>query len=720
MSGLEEIKAIFEEECREGLDAMESGLLAMETADQPLEFVNDIFRAAHSIKGGAATFGYSEISQFTHQMETLLDLVRSNKKSITPSLVQLLLQCVDCLRDMMETMHGGDYDRERADQLRNELSAELADDEVERSAGRQTTEDAADARREIETGAATSRQWRISFRPARHLMKTGNQPLALFHALAELGDLSVRCDVAELPAFDALDPEQIYLAWEIDLCGDTERASIAEVFEWVDSDCELDIVERAMPRISEEQALELHADVTAKPEPGKEGVQADLPQEGLPRDDRRQGERRQGDRRQSERRSGSRDAGSIRVGIDKVDTLVNLVGEMVITQAMLSRHARESGDDGLHGLIDRLVQLERNTRELQEAVMQIRMLPVNVTFSRLPRLVHDLSRNLGKSVDLTISGEQTELDKTVLEKIGDPLIHLIRNSLDHGIESTEERIAAGKNPTGSIHLGASHEGGNIVIRVTDDGAGLDTERILAKGRERAIVGPTDVLTEAQVHELIFAPGFSTADVVSDVSGRGVGMDVVRNNIKDIGGRVEVFSERGRGCTFQITLPLTLAILEGQMVRVGREVYVVPLLSIKETVQIEASKLNVVAGGSPVYRLRGQAIPVVDMRRVCRVPGCEPVVHYEGKLLMFVEIGRHSIGLLVDELLEQSQVVIKSLEANFTKIEGVSGATILGDGTVAMIVDVAGILRLSRARENELEAGKGSAKQRLPGEVKEEA
>lgn len=687
MSGLEEIRAIFEEECREGLDSMESGLLALEGAERPIEHVNDIFRAAHSIKGGAATFGYMEISQFTHQMETLMDLVRSGKRRVSPPLVQLLLECVDCLRDMAATMNGGEYDRERAERLGSELEAQLAAGDA--SPAPAASPAAAGDSPVVAEPSSLAHDWLIRFRPERHLLQTGNRPIALLRTLGALGELSVRCDTSGLPPFEEIDPEQLYLSWEIELHTEADREAIAEIFEWVEADSTLEIIARDAPEASAATAADAGQSASGE---GDEPVAVEQT------DERRSSERRQADRRQGDRRAGARDAGSIRVSTDKMDTLLNLVGEMVITQAMLSRHARDGGGEGLHGLVDRLTQLERNTRELQEAVMQIRMLPVSVTFSRFPRLVHDLGLKLGKSVELTISGEHTELDKTVLEKIGDPLVHLVRNSLDHGIESAEVRRAAGKNPIGSIHLGASHEGGNIVLRVTDDGGGLNTERILAKARERGLVGATDTLSESQIHDLIFAPGFSTVETVSDVSGRGVGMDVVRENIKDIGGRVDVISTRGAGSTFQITLPLTLAILDGQMVRVGSEVYVVPLLSIRETVQVEPAKLNVVAGGAPLYRLRGEAIPMIDMRSVCRVPGREPLLDYDGKLLMFVEVGRRSIGLLVDELLEQSQVVVKSLEANFAKIEGILGATILGDGTVAMIVDIPGILRLSLNRD----------------------
>jgi len=322
-----------------------------------------------------------------------------------------------------------------------------------------------------------------------------------------------------------------------------------------------------------------------------------------------------------------------------------------------------------------------------------------VTFSRFPRLVHDLSAKLGKKIELEISGEQTELDKTVLEKIGDPLVHLIRNSLDHGIEDEATRIAAGKTPHGTIFVSASHESGNIVIRVADDGAGLNSEKILRKARERGLVAEDEELTRQQINDLIFMPGFSTADVVSDVSGRGVGMDVVRSNIQEIGGRVDVSSTPGEGSVFQITLPLTLAILDGQLVRVGKQVYVVPLLSIIETVQVDRERLNVITGQSPVYRLRGEAVPVISINRVLRVK--EEAGEFAGsereRLLVIVEAGRNVVGLAVDELLEQHQVVIKSLENNFTQVPGTLGATILGDGTVSLIVDIAGLVRLSGVR-----------------------
>ena len=680
---LDEIRKIFEEECIEGLDTMESGLLNLEAGGSAGDVVNDIFRAAHSIKGGSATFGYKKIADFTHLMETLLDLVRNGQKTVTPHVVQLLLGCVDCLREMMEAIHSGDYQEARIADLMQALKAELPSDDADAKAPVQAAQVAA-----VDT--APVQGWRVGFRPHEYMLRSGNQPLHILRALSELGECKPHSDISRLPPFEALDPELIYLGWDIELISSASEAQVREVFEWVEGECELSV-----------------EPIGGSPEPVQVAVAVAVPAAS----DRRGPDRRTPvveDRRDTERRkkAPAKDAASIRVGIDKVDNLMNLVGELVITQAMLSQFGRESSDGmDLMGLRDTLEQLSRNTRELQDAVMQVRMLPVSVTFSRFPRLVHDLSAKLGKKIELEISGEQTELDKTVLEKIGDPLVHLIRNSLDHGIEDEATRVAAGKPAHGTIFVSASHESGNIVIRVADDGAGLNADKILRKARERGLVGDEDELSRQQINDLIFMPGFSTADVVSDVSGRGVGMDVVRSNIQEIGGRVDVTSTPGEGSVFQITLPLTLAILDGQLVRVGTQVYVVPLLSIVETVQVDRERLNLITGQSPVYRLRGEAVPVLSINRVLHVNeqpagaavGAVVAGVERERLLVIVEAGREVVGLAVDELLEQHQVVIKSLENNFTQVPGTLGATILGDGTVSLIVDISGLVRLSAGR-----------------------
>ncbi|GAB5499126.1 MAG: chemotaxis protein CheA [Pseudohongiellaceae bacterium] len=660
---MDEIRQIFEAECHDGLNVIESGLLALKAGDNNKETINDIFRGAHSIKGGAATFGYANIADFTHVMETLLDRVRSDELSVSPPLVKLFLESVDCLRDMVECMGGGDYDEQHAAEIKAELETWLGD---EPPAAEQATGDVVAECDTLEKQSSAT-CWDIKFKPKKNYLQTGNQPQHIFRALAELGDLQLQPEYDYLPEFSTVNPTEMHLSWSIELKADVTKEEILAEFDWVENECDVEITAR---EDNKSEAPAKSSVSEAKPE--SPVVEASV--------------------ESSAARTVKKDSGSIRVEIDKIDKLLNLVGEMVINQSMLNQFSSgnrkgETSEANSVELDQGLAILERTTRELQEAVMNIRMLPVSTTFNRFPRLVYDLSGKLAKEVELKISGETTELDKTVLEKIADPLSHLIRNSLDHGIEAPDVRLASGKNTTGVINLSASHEGGNVVIRVADDGGGLNSEKIYHKALERGLVKEGDTLNEQQINNLIFQAGFSTADEVTDVSGRGVGMDVVRSNIEDIGGRVEVSSTPGKGSTFQITLPLTLAVLDGQLVQVGEQVFVVPLLSIVETVQVDPEKINVVSGSNPLYRLRGEVIPIVDMRSLYRINGEEALTSYEGKELVIVDIDRNYVGLVVDALLDQHQVVIKSLETNYTKMPGILGATILGDGTVSLIVDV---------------------------------
>lgn len=465
-SGMDEIRQIFITECNDGLDVIETGLLELEKGNDALETINDIFRGAHSIKGGAATFGYSNIANFTHAMETLLDKLRSNELDISPPLVQLFLQSVDCLREMVECMDDPDAcDKDRVQDIQSQLEEWIG-----------SPADAGEAANETATGAdqalagGDEAVWQIDFRPKPEFLATGNQPQHIFRALSDLGKVTLTPIYDGIPDFKALDPNKMYLGWTIRLEADVDEETIRDVFDWVEMESDI-----AIKQLSEAK----------KPETAE-----------VVEFDRRQNDRRQGDRRQTDRRGGKKESSSIRVDIEKIDVLLNLVGEMVINQAMLNQLSRNrNGQDKGLELEQGLALLERTTRELQEAVMEIRMLPISVTFSRFPRLVHDLSAKLDKKVELIITGEQTELDKTVLEKIGDPLLHLIRNSLDHGIESPEKRLEKGKDETGTIHLSASHEGGSVVIRVTDDGAGLNTEKILAKAREKGLVDADQKLTD---------------------------------------------------------------------------------------------------------------------------------------------------------------------------------------------------------------------------------
>ncbi len=661
----------FYEESFDGLDIMESSLLSLDGGEPDLESINTIFRAAHSIKGGAATFGLGKVASFTHLLETLLDEMRDGRRQVTQSAVDLLLSCVDCLRDMLADLkQGNDRDPGQVDELKSRLAA-VIDGSPSACAG-----SVPQAGPEITPGARGGcGVWRIRICPQPHLFRTGNDPLRMLRELAELGQLSAVPNMEAIPPIESLDPEECHLAWDLVLTGEIGRDAIEEVFAWVADDCELDIVQ---------------GDVCLEGASATPGVRSEAGEGALK------------ERRKADRRTGGTgaEAGSIRVGIEKIDSVINLVGELVITQSMLSTFGDNFELGHLQQLREGLEQLDRNTRELQENVMRMRMLPISFVFNRFPRMVRDVSGQLGKQVDLELHGEGTELDKTLLEMIGDPLVHLVRNALDHGIEGPGERRAAGKPEAGVLRLNAYHKGGNIIIEVADDGAGLDRDRILAKARTKGLVEEGREPADNEIHEFIFHPGFSTADAVNDLSGRGVGMDVVQRNIKALGGNIDIATHAGTGTTFTIRLPLTLSILDGQLVRVGDDTYVIPLVSIIESLQVKSENLNSIAGKAELYKLRDDYIPVVRLHELFGLP--DSGAHLDGALLVVVEGDGRKAGVLVDDLLGQQQVVVKSLETNFQRIEGMSGATILGDGTVALIMDSAGLIqRFMGSRGNAL-------------------
>mgnify|MGYP000687027133 CR=1 FL=1 len=653
---------VFFEESFEGLDAMEMGLLGMQEGAPDAETINTIFRAAHSIKGGAGTFGFSRVSEFTHGLETLLDQMRNGERDVSQLAINTMLQAVDVLRDMLTAVQQGDeIDETSAASVGKDIEAFL-----------QTDGNISSPLDTEEPKTTESTGWQIFFKPHSHLLQTGNDPVRMLQELAELGELSVDMDASALPAFSDLEPEDCYLAWTMELRGDVTLEQINEIFEWVEGDCELSVTP-----LSEQTVTVAEQD---EPAPLVEELDPVASTNNAP---------------VIETKKAATDtvASSIRVGTDKVDSLIDLVGELVITQSMLSQLGENFDLSRVQQLIDGLEQLERNTRELQEGIMRIRMLPISFAFNRFPRLVHDLSAKMGKQVELKLSGEQTELDKTVMEKIGDPLVHLVRNSLDHGLETPEKRLASGKPETGLLHLNAYHQGGTIVIEISDDGAGLNEEKILGKAIERGLVSSDETLSPEKIHELIFMPGFSTADEVSDVSGRGVGMDVVRKNIHSLGGSVDVSSTPGLGSTFTIRLPLTLAIMDGQTIQVGDQRYIIPLISIIESVEIKPGTVKQVTGKGEVYSLRDEYVPIIRLYELFNLtPRSDKL---EDGLLVVVEFEDRKVGLLVDELLAQQQVVIKSLESNYRKVTGMAGATILGDGTVALILDISGLLTLYR-------------------------
>jgi two-component system chemotaxis sensor kinase CheA len=691
---------VFFEESFEGLDAMESGLLNLDVGAADVDAINTIFRAAHSIKGGAGTFGFMEVSTFTHVMETMLDEMRNGEREVSSESTNLLLDAVDVLREMLTAVQQKvETDDDRIADIRQKLEAMMADDPEQ-----QVIEDEVLANNEQESELEADKSnagWRIDFRPHRHLFQTGNDPVRMFRELAILGDLSSEVFDDKLPPFSDLEPEDSYLRWILTLRGDIAESDVMEIFEWVDDDCDLVITPLGSDTVKESTIVEKIAASS-----DSEATIADVDQTMADLDQAEEDDAMMSSLAPVERAStvaaqatkaksipATAAAASIRVGTDKVDSLVNMVGELVITQSMLSQIGENFTQEMLPLLIDGLAQLERNTREMQEGIMRIRMLPISFAFNRFPRLVHDMTDKMGKKVELKLTGEQTELDKTVMEKIGDPLVHLVRNSLDHGLETPEVRLAAGKDETGTLQLKAFHQGGNIVIEIHDDGAGLNEEKILSKAIEKGLVNEGDVLSPEKIHELIFLPGFSTADTVTDVSGRGVGMDVVRKNISSLGGTVEVFSKRGEGSVFTIRLPLTLAIMDGQTIRVADENYIIPLISIIETLEIKAVDIKRVSGQGELYKLRDEYVPIIRLYDVFNLT--PKITDLEEGLLVIVEGEGQKIGLFIDDLLGQQQVVIKSLETNYRKVVGVSGATILGDGTVALILDVPGVMELYR-------------------------
>lgn len=687
----------FLEESFEGLELMESSLLNLEQGDD--ETINSIFRAAHSIKGGAGTFGFEQVTEFTHLVETLLDEMRDGRREIAQSDIELLLDSVDCMRLLIEAIRDEvECEQEKIDETSKLLSIALNE------GGEEIAEAKTAETNEVESNNSMN-TWLIDFIPEHHLVQTGNDPLLLFSALAELGDLTISAICKELPSIIDIDPEELYLSWQLTLNSANTEEEIKEVFEWVEDECELTFKKEA--KASDTSTIDSANDISeANGENGEESItepknadsdsntEASVLTNNSSENTKSTSPVKPKEPEVADKPAvkAKTDVGSIRVGVDKVDSLINLVGELVITQSMLSELGNDFDITNVEKLTSGLEQLMQNTKELQESVMRIRMLPISFAFNRFPRLIHDLSKKTGKEIELILKGEKTELDKTVMEQIGDPLVHLVRNAVDHGIEPAETRVANGKAEKGTITLDAYHQGGNIVIEISDDGGGIDRQAVFNKALEKGIVEENTTLSDSQVFDLLFEPGFSTAKEVSDISGRGVGMDVVKKNIQALGGRIQVESEPGKGSIFKVNLPLTLAILDGQLVKVGTETYIVPLITIVESLQANPELINRVSGDMILYRLREDNVPVIPICNLFNIPAEN--VQVEDSLLVVVEADGQKVGLMVDDLLAQQQVVIKSLKDNYQQVDGISGATILGDGSVAMILDVPGMISMA--------------------------
>ena len=703
----------FFEEAAEHLAIVEEGLLALEQHPEDRDLLNKIFRSAHSIKGTSGMFGFNAVAQFTHKMETLLDLLRNGQKVVTPQIADLLLKATDSLKTLIDASKGGSaVDEETVQRLTAELAAASA-------SGIQPSTSTTEVPKTSSTRAAADNHlYTIAWAPPAWLFQRGLDPLQIFKELSTLGTLSqVTVETSKLPDLASMDPETCYLSWTMKLETTKNKNVVEAVFEFVREDSQLTIVEESR---GQESSVDSHpAPLTSGgSEGGPQPLGEILVESGIVSrqtlDHALAQQKRVGQilveqnaatpqqveqalqkqkQQESAAQSKKTDTASIRVDTDKIDKLINLVGELVITQSMLSDLGSRFEMRQMPVLLERMAQLERNTREIQERVMSIRMLPIGTAFSRFPRLVRDLSAKAGKKIQLVLSGEETELDKTVIESIGDPLTHLVRNSADHGLEPPEERLDNNKPELGTVRLNAFHEGGNICITVEDDGRGLNREKILAKAIKQGLIAENEKLPDDQIWALIFKPGFSTAEKVTDVSGRGVGMDVVKRNIDALGGTVSIKTALGKGTTFTLKLPLTLAIIEGMTVRVGKETYIVPLLSILESIQPKADAIKTVVGRGELINVRDTYLP---MMRMYEVFSLQPEYTEPTKaILLILETEGERVAVMVDEILGQQQVVIKSMEQNFRKVAGVAGATILGDGTVGFILDVRGMLEIAR-------------------------
>ena len=715
---LEQFYEVFFEESSELLAEMEMCLLGLDINSPDLEDLNAVFRAAHSIKGGAGTFGFSDMTEMTHMLESLLDKLRKGEIEIRSEMIDSFLKAGDVIKEQLAAHRGdGETDLAAAAVVRTELrqfSEEIARaseigephgfdsvGNVEVVSNETKESDAAEVAASIITSA--SMVFQIVFSTNKVSPKIMENLLANLTSMGTLEKLVLsseeqQCklrlttDSSEEDVWEALafivDPANLTIKSENPTDADT-TSSPTVISHVVESDKSGSTSVRLT---SSEQAYGFFPGAPAAPEEEQDNTEINSGSFQSCEQKVSGGENGEPFKNHTKSPAATSETSSIRVSIEKVDQMINLVGELVITQAMLAQAASEVDPVVHEKLLSGMNQLERNTRDLQEAVMSIRMLPISFVFSRFPRVVRDLAAKLGKQVEMKTVGEGTELDKGLIEKITDPLTHLIRNSLDHGIELPEKRVAAGKPPKGTITLRAFHQGGSIIIEVSDDGAGLNREKIIKKAVERGLP-VNDAMTDEEVSMLIFEAGFSTAEVVSDVSGRGVGMDVVKRNIHDMGGRIEIDSALGVGTRMTIRLPLTLAILDGLSVAVGDQLFIVPLTYITESFQPTAADIKTVNGQGLVVQVRGEYLPVIALYDVFHIR--PRTTEIEDGILVILETEGRKAAMFVDALVGQHQVVIKSLEKNYRRVQGVSGATIMGDGRVALILDAAGLVAVSQ-------------------------
>lgn len=769
---MNEIKEIFFQECEEQLTELETGLLAMNDGDDDPETVNAVFRAVHSIKGGAGAFGLDDLVAFAHVFETTLDCVRSNKLDPDETVMKVMLKSADVLADLTAAARdGGTVDPARSSTLAKDLealangqplpdgdaapeapAAPVAEAPVEAAAP--APEEAAPApsddsgfqpvpfsfddmdevapAEDAPADAADGNVYTIEFKPNAGLYAKGNDTALLFRDLAQLGQMEVRCNSEALPELDGMDPEDSYLTWSVTLTTESDEVAIRQVFEFAEWDCKLEVSagradaddagdEAPMVPVPFDLSMlgEPEEKVETPPTPVAEAPvppapvapTAPAPQAAAPTpaptpapEPAKAASPIVKEPAKKPKVAAVAPAQQIRVDLERVDRLINLVGELVINQAMLAQSVGESEEtvsgqgNNINLGLDELNQL---TREIQDSVMAIRAQPVKPVFQRMSRIVREIADMVGKNVRLVTEGENTEVDKTVIDKLAEPLTHMIRNSVDHGLESAEDRKAAGKDPQGMVKLSAKHRSGRIVIEIEDDGAGINRERVKQKAMDNGLITAESNLSDEEIDNLIFHPGFSTAEKLSDISGRGVGMDVVKKSIQSLGGRISIQSNPGKGSIFSMSLPLTLAVLDGMVVSVADQTLVVPLTAIVETLQPEKSDIHGFGAKQRLIAIRETFCPLVDVGEILNFRD-EPADPIEGVALLVESEGGGQRALMVDAIQGQRQVVIKSLESNYSNVPGIAAATILGDGRVALILDVDMIVSASKGQSLAIE------------------
>ena len=748
---MQEIRNSFFIECEELLESLQDALQSMEDGDTSSETINVAFRAVHSIKGGAGAFGLDQLVAFAHTFETVMDNVRSDKLALDPEIVQLFFQCGDMLSDLVRVCREGELLPEEtieplASRLRalsgEEAGGAAAEEEVvdfqpagisidlpDLGGDDEDSSEPEDASEPQEADATETggRRFEVTFVPEPELYRTGNEPLLLLRELSELGTAETSCSHSELPDLGAYVPSASHLSWKVVLVTDEDEDAITEVFDFVDGACKLEIVELGGSDGNTEESngstesptppsdsTETPSDLEPAAEPPAETKEEPVPETSPPSGSKPEPKneppstKASSGSEQSASESGKAQAGgassggsaqsgaTVRVDLDRVDRLVNLVGELVINQAMLSQSIAATGLSGNSKIATGLDEFQQLTRDIQDSVMMIRAQPVKSLFQRMGRIVREASASVNKTVRLKTEGESTEIDKTVIERLADPLTHMIRNAVDHGLESTEMRLAAGKPAEGYVTLSASHRSGRVVIEIADDGGGINRERVKSIAEEKGLIPPGQDLSESEIDGLLFLPGFSTAKEVSNLSGRGVGMDVVKNAISALGGRISIASHAGKGTTFSISLPLTLAVLDGMVVTVAEETLVLPLSSVSETLTIGKEDVRGLGPSTQVIRVRDVFVPLIDLGT--ELGYSTPREQYEGAIVLLIsqEDGKRA-ALVVDGIEDQRQVVIKGLEESYGRVPGVAAATILGDGQIALILDPTDLLANASGR-----------------------